>query len=132
MPYTQEEKAATIKYDYAMFHCLLKYVYKIKDLNDIETLDVNKYIKTLEPLYNQSFLNEDKKSKKVQKNFCDIKADVFFFQEYSQSFFDAVKETKLYHLANDDNKDTLIIVKKSSFKTDRPLSTEVFKKNHIS
>lgn len=52
-----------------MFHCLLRYVYKISDLSQAQGLDVKKYIKTLEPLFNQSFLDEDRKSAKVQKNF---------------------------------------------------------------
>lgn len=60
-----------------------------------------------------------------------IKADVFFFQEYSENFYVKVKETDKYHIVNDDSKDTLILARKKSFQG-VPENKDVFwKKNNI-
>lgn len=79
----------------------------------------------MSPLYGLSFLDEDRKCAKVLANFSRIDADVFFFQEYSQNFYEAVKKTDNYYLMSDFSKDTLIVAKKSSFEH-KPANNDVF------
>jgi hypothetical protein len=99
--YKEEEKETTKKYDLAMFHTLLRYVYHVNDIKDALNLPIDTYIKKLKPLYELSFLDEKRKGERVQKNFSKIDADIFFFQEYSQGFYDAIKKTDEYHMAHD-------------------------------
>lgn len=123
--YNPEQKEVTKKYDILMFHSLLKYVYNIVEIKDVAGESASKYCEKLKPLYTLSFLDEQRKAVKVRDNFKRINADVFFFQEFSQNFYEAVKKTDQYHLSADQSKDTLIVVKKSSFK-EKPASNDIF------
>jgi len=61
----------------------------------------------------------------VQKNLERINADIFFFQEYSKGFYEALKKSDDYHMSHDSSKDTMIIAKKSSFKCEKPAHHEI-------
>ncbi len=69
VPYTEEEKEVTKKYDIAMFHALLRYVFKAVQIKDAQHKPVQKYKEKLQPLFNLSFLDQKKKGEKVRKNF---------------------------------------------------------------
>ena len=70
-------------YDFIMYHTLLRYVYKIDAVEEALSKDPEIYLKKLRPFYELSFLNEERKVKKMVDNFSKLEADVFFFQEYS-------------------------------------------------
>lgn len=70
-----------------MYHALLKYVYRISEINEALALSTDAYLKKFKPMFNLSFLDEKRKGEKVQKNFKRINADIFFFQEYSEGFY---------------------------------------------
>lgn len=84
-----------------MYHTLLKYVYRVVDIKDAESVPIDAYIKKLKPLFQLSFLDEKRKGEKVQKNFKRIDADIFFFQEYSEGFYESLKKSDEYHMAHD-------------------------------
>lgn len=61
-------------------------------------------------------MDEKKKLTKIIDSLSSIEADVFFFQEYSQFFFDYIKTKPEYYISVDEPKDNMIIARKSSFK----------------
>lgn len=103
------------QYDLIFFHTLLRYIYKINKIKEAEGKDATEYVKKLKPFYELSFLNEEKKLKKTISNFSKIEADVFFFQEYSEYFYEYLKNRREHYISFDDGKDTLIIAKETSF-----------------
>jgi len=44
-----------------MYHALLKYVYRISEIDDALKLSPEAYIKKFKPMFNLSFLDEEKK-----------------------------------------------------------------------
>lgn len=58
---SEDDKAGTRQYDFIMYHTLLKYTYKKDTFEELIKQDPKKYIETLEPLYNLSFLDEKRK-----------------------------------------------------------------------
>lgn len=99
-----------------MWHTLLRYVYKVKSIEEAKNQEAKKYIQKLKHFFDMSFLDQQKKGMKLISQLKKIDPDVFFFQQYSTSFYEAIKRQGEYYLAIDDSKDTLIIAKKTSFK----------------
>ena len=114
--YKEEEKDETMRYDIAMWHTLLRYVYGTKDLHEYQGMSANAYIEKLKPMYDLSFLDEDRKCQKVISNLKRIDADIMFFQEYAKVFQQAVSKLDEYYVSCDMTKDTMIIAKKKTFK----------------
>ena len=63
-----------------MLHTLLKYVYNIVEIKDIQGQSAQEYRQKLTPFFNLSFLDEQRKAEKVKENMVRVNADVFFFQ----------------------------------------------------
>ena len=122
--FTPEQRDVTKVYDVLMYHTLLKYVYNIVEIKDVEGKDAQPYRDKLRPFFELSFLDEQRKAEKVKENMGRVNADVFFFQEYSRNFYDAIEKTKEYYLHPDESRDTLIIAKKASFKG-KPADTDL-------
>jgi len=108
-----------------MWHTLLCYIYKVSNIEDCFNKDAKQYLEKLGPFYELSYLDENRKGMKLISQLDKIDADVFFFQEYSTSFYEAIKRKGLYYLVTDGSKDTLIIAKKKSF-SGKPLNSETF------
>jgi hypothetical protein len=66
----------------------------------------------------------------VLANFSRIDADVFFFQEYSQNFYEEVKKRGEFYIMTDESKDTAIVAKAKSF-SHKPVSNDVFFESKI-
>lgn len=56
-------------------------------------------------------------------NFSKLEADVFFFQEYSEYFYNYLVSRREHIISVDETKDTMIIAKESSF--DRQKNTSL-------
>ena len=69
-------------FDLVCYHTLVKYVYKINDLKEIESgkFSPKDYMALTEKYFSRSYLNEAKKIKKVKEALKKHSADVFFFQ----------------------------------------------------
>lgn len=104
-------------YDFLFYHALLQFVYKEQPFAELIKNDPAPYRELTQPFYNLSFLDEGRKLDKMMASFDNISADIFFIQEYSQKFKEAIDQTGKYYTINDESKDTLIIAKKHTFKT---------------
>ena len=49
-----------------MFHTMLKYVYNIVEIKDVQGKDAQQYRDKLKPFFELSFLDEQKKAEKVK------------------------------------------------------------------
>lgn len=77
--------------------------------------DPEVYLKAIRPFYELSFLNEERKVKKMVDNFAKLQCDIFFFQEYSDFFYNYLINRREHIIAVDGAKDTMIIAKEASF-----------------
>lgn len=77
--------------------------------------DPEVYLKTIRPFYELSFLNEERKVKKMVDNLAKLQCDIFFFQEYSDFFYNYLINRREHIIAVDEAKDTMIIAKEASF-----------------
>ena len=117
------------KYDLILYHALLESVYGEHGIEQAILNNKRKYLNKIKPLFNQSFLDEDKKLERLISNYRKSQVDVFFFQEFSQALLQKVEDSGEYFVVTDEPedenqpRDTLIIVRKSRFHGKKPENT---------
>jgi hypothetical protein len=67
-------------YDIITYHTMLKYVFNLDEIDEAVEKNPNIYLRKLRPFFELSFLDEQRKVKKLVDNLSKIQADVFFFQ----------------------------------------------------
>lgn len=112
-----EEKEVVRLYDFIMYHTLLAFVYGMDSFEKAIQNDPKEFQKRLKPLYEISFLNEERKLDKFMSGLLELQPDVFFIQEYSQRLLDELAlNDKKYHVTIDPQQDSLVLLKRASFK----------------
>lgn len=61
-------------------------------------------------------MEEELKLLKFTKTLKKLDMDIFFIQEYSKILYDYFVNTNEYHISTSQNKDTMILARKSKFK----------------
>jgi hypothetical protein len=118
--YEEEHIKSTFTYDLIYFHTLLSYVFHKTDLEELLKEDPKVYRENLRKFYEQSFLDEKRKLEKVKATLLKLDFDILFLQEYSPLFEEFIAQEKdkfFYQTDTGAEKDTIIVVKRASFKT---------------
>ena len=99
---------------------MLKWVYHINNLDSVHKLSCARYFRKVLPLFEVSFMDEQRKLEKVMKYYKYLDADVIIFQNATEPLYQYFLERKKHYISRDESGKTMILARKISFRH-RPL-----------